>query len=285
MSVSAPLYATPRLATAEIAGRRQAWRERGAGNGGRLPLVLLHGIGSNARVWAGQFAGLASERRVVAWNAPGYLGSDALASARPVAADYATAALAWIDYLGIDRFVLVGQSLGAVMATGMATMAPGRVAALALISPATGYATPGDAPLPEKAVQRIEDIRRFGPAGLASRRADRLLSPSAPIAARRIVRKAMAELVPAGYEQAVALLAGANLLRDVAKWRGPTLVAWGAADVVTPPASCASVAAACVCAKRIEIADAGHAVATEAPAEINRALALLSAVADAGGKG
>ena len=49
----------------------------------RPPLVLLHGIGSNARSWTEQLAGLGELRRVVAWDAPGYGDSTAVAPPRP----------------------------------------------------------------------------------------------------------------------------------------------------------------------------------------------------------
>ena len=41
-----------------------------AGEG--LPLILLHGIGSNSRSWRRQLEGLSSGFKVVAWDAPGY---------------------------------------------------------------------------------------------------------------------------------------------------------------------------------------------------------------------
>jgi pimeloyl-ACP methyl ester carboxylesterase len=37
------------------------------------PLLLLHGIGANSLHWRFQFAAFADCRRVIAWNAPGYM--------------------------------------------------------------------------------------------------------------------------------------------------------------------------------------------------------------------
>jgi len=276
-------YLLPPLSWALVAGRRLSWREAGAGQQ-HLPLVLLHGIGSNSRAWAGQFARFAPDRRVLAWNAPGYVGSDGLPMGAPVAADYGQAALDWLDHLGVERCVVVGQSLGAIMATALARLAPGRVAALALASPASGYGVAPGQPLPEKVAARIEDLRRLGPEGLATARASRLLTGGASRQARAIVHTAMAEVVPAGYEQAVRLLAGADLARDVAQVRVPMLVLWGDQDVVTPPADCARIADAAahagLHATRAQIAGGGHAFATELPAAFNDAIAPLIAAAD-----
>ena len=46
--------------------------------------VLLHGISSAAGLWAKQFASQAGKNRLIAWDAPGYGDSVALASATPM---------------------------------------------------------------------------------------------------------------------------------------------------------------------------------------------------------
>ncbi|OAN56540.1 alpha/beta fold hydrolase [Sphingobium sp. TCM1] len=273
------LYLEPSLRSARISGRVQAWRE--AGEGPALPLVLLHGIGSNARAWAGQFAGFSQERRVVAWNAPGYAGSDPLSNFWPLSSDYADALGALLDHLAIKRCVLVGQSLGAVMATAFALAAPERVAAMTLTSPASGYAVPVGGVLPEGVAKRIADIEALGPEGLAVARYSRLLAPGASAQAHAIVRSAMAEVVPQGYAQAVRLLASADLPSAVTALRVPTMTLWGSEDVVTPPAGCARVAAATPGGRFESIEGGGHAVATERPEAFNQTLRRVLDEADA----
>jgi pimeloyl-ACP methyl ester carboxylesterase len=51
--------------------------------------VLLHGIGSAARSFDRQIGALSPRHRVVAWDAPGYGSSTALAPVSPTAGDYA----------------------------------------------------------------------------------------------------------------------------------------------------------------------------------------------------
>lgn len=279
-------YLEPPLSQATIAGRQIAWREAGPAPVGDkeeegVPLVLMHGIGSNARAWAGQFAAFAPNRRVIAWNAPGYAGSDPLNGPSPSARDYAQSMLGLLDALAIDRFVLVGQSLGAIMATALATAAADRVVGLALASPASGYAVPAGDPLPERVTGRIDDVLRFGPAGLADRRASRLLTDRADSAARSLVHGAMTEIVPQGYVQASHMLAHANLAAMVARLAVPTLVMWGDADVITPPAGCRAIADAVPGGTYHVFANLGHAFATEAPAEFNAALVPMISRADA----
>ncbi|WP_404477780.1 alpha/beta fold hydrolase [Novosphingobium sp. BL-52-GroH] len=265
---------------AEIDGAVRTWREAGSGSG--VALVLLHGIGSNADSWVGQLAAFAPERRVVAWNAPGYGGSTPLAPAAPVAADYARALFGLLDHLGIARCVLVGQSLGAIMASAAARIAPGRVAALVLASPATGYGVPAGGELPETITRRIADIRELGPRGMADRRAMRLVTDAASTEVRAMVHGAMAAVTLDGYEAAVRMLAGSDLpglLHDVTV---PGLVVWGASDVVTPPAGCRRIAEAFTGAAHVEVPGLGHAFATEDPEQFNAAIRPVLAAADKG---
>jgi pimeloyl-ACP methyl ester carboxylesterase len=269
-------YIEPPLRTAVIDGRQQSWRE--AGEGARLPLLLLHGIGSNAGMWAGQFPAFSDERRVVAWNAPGYDQSDGLASDWPTPDEFATAALGLVSHMKITRCIVVGQSLGAVIAVALARLAPERIAATVLVSPASGYGiSPGD-PLPESVASRLNDLRALGRDEFAARRYGRLLTAAASPAAHDIVRRAMAEVTMNGYSQAARLLAVADLVRDVAGLAMPTRVIWGDADVITPAEGCRRVAAAAGCVG-IELKGLGHALATEAPDRFNASLrAVMAAV-------
>jgi len=253
-----------------VNGAMRAWRE--VGSGPAAPLFLMHGVGTNARLWAGQFAAFGEERRVIAWNAPGYAGSDPLAAETPLPDDFGRAALDLLDHLGVRSCILVAQSLGCVMATAMALRSPERVAGLALTSPAAGYATPPGAPLPETIASRLRDAAALTPEALATARAPRLLGPTASAEARGIVHRAMSEIEPRGYAQASRMMAAADLPAIVGGVRVPTLVMWGEADVVTPPAECRRVADAIPGASRHQLPGLGHAMAAEGPAAFNAVL-------------
>ncbi|TCW78041.1 alpha/beta hydrolase [Burkholderia sp. SRS-46] len=242
------------------------YREAGAQHAGRtLPVVLLHGIGSGAASWVRQLDALGASRRVLAWDAPGYGASTPVHGASPAAADYAAALGAWLDALGIERCVLVGHSLGAIIAGGFARMLPARVAGLLLISPAGGY---GSAPAETRDARRdarLAMLAELGPAGLAAQRSGNMLSGFASEDARAWVRWNMARIVPAGYAQATHLLANADLASDLAGFLGRTAVAVGASDAITPPAACERIAAAAHVGLQV-IPQAGHAGYVEAPA-------------------
>ena len=236
------------------------------------PLVLLHGIGSNARSWAEQLAGLGGPRRVVAWDAPGYGDSTPVAPPRPTAADYAERLVRFLDGLGIDRIVLLGHSLGALVAGSFTAARPQRVERLVLANPALGHRTDPAAPLPPPAQARLDDLATLGPAGFAAKRAPRLLSAMATPAEIARARDTMAEIHPDGYRQAVAMLAQGDLRADAGAIAVPTLVLSGAEDSVTPPAGSRALAAATPNASYREIEGAGHLSYLERPAAFNAAV-------------
>ena len=138
------------------------YSEAGAGT----PLVLLHGIGSAARAFDDQLAGLSDRLRVIAWDAPGYGGSTCLAPESPRANDYAAALGAMLDALGIPACHLVGHSLGTLIAASFAADHPERILSLTLASVAAGQARLPAAEREKALAQRLgaRDLL-FNPAG------------------------------------------------------------------------------------------------------------------------
>lgn len=256
----------PARSVAVAGGASVSVRECGTGPA----LVCMHGIGSGSASWLDTGLLLAGEARLIAWDAPGYGSSTPLAADVPTAADYAQRLGALLDALDIDRCVLVGHSLGALMAA--ASACPGsplvpRIAKLLLISPAAGYGAPGRVEAQARVrAERLGTLAEIGIAGMAAKRSDRLLSPHASETARQWVRWNMARLNEAGYRQAVELLCSGDLLADLPPAM-PVRVICGALDAVTPPEACAEVAKRCgVPLDRLP--NAGHASYVEQPAAV-----------------
>lgn len=245
-----------------IGGRLLSWLEAGQG----APLVLLHGIGSDAGSWLPALPALGAGRRVIAWDAPGYGGSDPLGEARPDAVPYAEALAALLRSLEVRRAVVVGHSLGALMAAALAGRHPGLVAGLVLADPASGGGCPADGPWPAAISERLRDLAALGPERFAEARAPRLCAPGASPEAVAAVRRAMAGVRPSGYAQACSLLARGDLVSAVAGLALPGLVTCGALDAVVPPAKARRVAEAWPGARYEEIPGVGHAGYVENPA-------------------
>jgi pimeloyl-ACP methyl ester carboxylesterase len=250
---------------------------RRAGHGGRYPILLLHGIGSNASSFVPVMTALPAAIDVIAWNAPGYAASLPLADMSPAPRDYAAALLRLLDAIGLTQVVLCGHSLGALFAGSFAAHYPDRVAALALMSPALGYRIQPGEPLPPTVQSRIDEIESIDLATFAAKRAARLVhAPERKPQVLDAVRAAMTALNPPGYVRAVRALGAGDLLADAAAITAPTLVAVGAEDVITPPANARSLYAVLPHAVAFhEIADAGHALPQEDAAAVAGVLTQL----------
>jgi pimeloyl-ACP methyl ester carboxylesterase len=245
--------------------RAVSYREVDSADNSALPLVLLHGIGSGAASWVQQFEGLGAMRRVLAWDAPGYGASTPVAAESPVASDYAGILNEWLDALGIERCVLLGHSLGAIIADAFAVTHPQRVAGLLLLSPAGGYGAASAEVRNTKRDQRLAMLKELGPQGLAEKRSANMLSAHASGEARAWVRWNMSRVIPHGYTQATHLLANADLAGDLARYTGRINVAVGADDTITTPEACERLALAAGTQLQV-VPRAGHAGYIEAPA-------------------
>ncbi|MCX4153233.1 MULTISPECIES: alpha/beta fold hydrolase [Paraburkholderia] len=245
--------------------RAVSYRDADSAESEALPLVLLHGIGSGAASWVQQFEVLGDKRRVLAWDAPGYGASTPVDADSPAASDYATVLKEWLDALGIERCVLLGHSLGAIIAGAFAVTNPQRVTGLLLLSPAGGYGASAAEVRETKRDQRLAMLKELGPQGLAEKRSTNMLSTHASAEAHAWVRWNMSRVIPHGYAQATHLLANADLASDLSRYKGRISVAVGAEDTITLPETCERLALAAGTTLQV-VPRAGHAGYIEAPA-------------------
>lgn len=250
-------------------GASVAVRECGV-SGDASAVVLLHGISSGAASWLHTAVRVAETARVIAWDAPGYGDSTPLPGGAPLDTDYAGRLHELLQVLDVRQCVLVGHSLGALIACAYAhSLGASRVARVVLISPAGGYGAAEQAAARERVrAERRAALQALGVSGLAERIPQRLLSSAADSAARAWVQWNTARLLPAGYLQAVELLCASDLgnSRDLAM---PVEVHCGDADIVTPPAACRAWAD--LYAAPFDLIDsAGHASPVEQPGAVAR---------------
>src|SRR6476659_3872678 len=172
----------PRVMTSN--GYAIGYQERG---GGLLaPIVFLHGVGSDKSVWHPQLGHFGQTRRAVAFDYPGYGGSDRApdGTARD---DYASAILSAMHELGIDRAHVCGLSLGGVIAIAMHHAGPVRCASLIL---ADSFAVhPQGQAIYERSLAGSHDI-----AAMAEARVDFLLASPADPEVRREAVETMSKI-------------------------------------------------------------------------------------------
>jgi pimeloyl-ACP methyl ester carboxylesterase len=248
-----------------------SYRETGAGQA----LVLLHGIGSSSASWLQQLESLKGYR-LIAWDAPGYGESDFLAPPTPRPADYAQALHEFVERLLLKDVVLVGNSLGCLMATAYAAAHPERVRDMVLLGPAGGYGHMPSEEREAKLRERLQQLDELGPEGLAQQRSPTLVAAGSPPAALELVRWSQRRIRPAGYRQAVHCLAQGQLAQDARRYGKKVLVACGTEDIVTPEAGCKAIARAFPRGEYRSLERIGHAPHIEAPELVNELIAAFA---------
>lgn len=124
-----------RLRTIPTAKGRIAISEAGSGPA----VVMIHGLGATKVSFLPTLAALASHRRAIAVDLPGFGDSD-----KPIQAPYnppyfAQAMTALLDSLELDRADFVGNSMGGRVAIEVGLRAPERVRRIALLAPSLAW--------------------------------------------------------------------------------------------------------------------------------------------------
>ncbi|MGH6738944.1 MAG: alpha/beta fold hydrolase [Bradyrhizobium sp.] len=242
-----------------------------AGDGGNTPIVFLHGIGGAARAWRGQIAAFSDRYRTIAWDMPGYGGSAPLANVS--IATLASALQDFLQQIGAERPILVGHSIGGMIAQQWLIKYPRTAAAvvLAQTSPAFGKAE-GD-----WQKQFIE--ARLGPLdrgetmkSLAPTLVKELVGDDPDANGMEVARDCMGSVPEASYRAMMLALLGfdrRNALGDIAI---PTLVLSGSKDKNAPAPMMAKMATYIPSSTYVELEGAGHLVNLERPQAFDAAL-------------
>jgi len=104
----------------------------------KLPLVMIHGMGSGLALFAMNYDELAKSRTVYAIDLPGYARSSRCKfSSKPEEAEkqYVQALENWRQKCGLDKFCLLGHSFGGYLSSAYALNHPDHVSHLILADP------------------------------------------------------------------------------------------------------------------------------------------------------
>ena len=127
--------------TVTIGGRRVGYTrlEHAGGGGAGAPLLLVHGHTGARDDFEGVIAALAEDRPVVAVDLPGHGGTEG--PHEPEAYDLGVQAdwlVAFAEAVGLERFHLLGHSMGGLIAQRVALRIPERLASLILMGTGLG---------------------------------------------------------------------------------------------------------------------------------------------------
>jgi 3-oxoadipate enol-lactonase len=232
-----------------------------AGGGEKMPVVFLHGVGSDKSVWRPQLEHFGRERRCVAFDYPGYGESDA-APEGTTRDDYAAAIVSALAALGIGKAHICGLSLGGIVAIAIHAAAPDACASLILADSFASH--PDGQSIYERSLAASENMRMF-----AESRVDVLLAQPADPAIRSEVIETMSRIDPAAYRIGAAAVWLADQAERADAIRVPTLVVCGAEDRITPPALSTSLTRMIAGAHYDAIEGVGHLGNLERPDAFN----------------
>lgn len=233
------------LQTIEVNGTPIAWYEAGEDRDGRLPLVMLHGGGPGASSWSNfgpALEGFAADYRTILIDQPGFGASgkpDVVGNYYRHAADHV---LGVLDHLGIDRFHVLGNSLGGGTAMRLALEHPKRVGRLVLMGPG-GLSLNLFHADPTEGVQRLMD---FGanPSREALKAFISTMVVNQDLVTDELVEERFADATAPGAQKAMASMGmsfwnpetaeDGMLWREAHRLRHNTLLTWGREDRVNP---------------------------------------------------
>jgi pimeloyl-ACP methyl ester carboxylesterase len=253
----------------DVAAGRRKVRVFEAGEG--RPLVFLHGAGGLTE--DNPFlAALAGRWHVFAPLLPGYGDSEGAESLRDML-DVTLHSFDVLDALGLDRPILVGHSLGGMIAAEMAAVAPREVERLGLIAPAGLWLD--EHPIPDlfsKLPHELPALLFHDPAF-----GERIMTAGAdlddPKFLEAFIIRNTRQLAMAG--KLLFPIPDRGLAERLYRIRARTVLVWGESDQVIAPAYGDAFRRAIVGAELVRVASAGHMVVIEQPEAVVDALARL----------
>lgn len=258
-------YMTPADRFVDVAGARVRVREEGPADG--PPLVLVHGFSVSLESWDGWAAALSDEYRVVRYDLLGHglTGPDPQERYAPVARAEFLAEL--LDALGLERVNLAGNSLGGLVAWRFAALYPERVERLVLVDPGV-YSINGVTDEPAPVPAAMAAFLRLAPEAGVRQGIEFVYADDAKVTDARVaIMRDMMRRRGVGD----ALVAHLKVFTlpdpepDLARITAPTLILWGAQDIIIPPAQAEDMARAIPNARVILYDDLGHAPQEEDP--------------------
>jgi pimeloyl-ACP methyl ester carboxylesterase len=244
------------------------------GEAANPPVLLLHGLGDEADTWRHVLPLIADQHRVIAPDLPGF-GRSEKSKRKHSIPFFAAALLELLDPLSIRRVVLVGHSMGAIIAQTIALEHPERVERLVLIS---GSLVSKDTPLNLGLLLFLTPVLGEGTYNRLRKdphAASRTREPNYPRRAdrhqgardflyQRVNERVWSDGQRQGFLSSLRSLAAwipaaqKNLPARLSGWQIPTLVLWGENDRVSPVENARALVALLPSARLVVVPEAGH---------------------------
>lgn len=231
------------------------------GNQDGFPLVFINALGTDLRIWDGVVPHFAGRYRVIRFDKRGHGLSDYPPAPYSIH-DHATDLYGLLDDLNISQAILVGISVGGMIALDYAATWPERVHSLILCDTAPQIGTT------ELWNERINTLREHGMDSMGEAILSRWFAPSfktqSPAAYRGYFNMLTRNPVE-GYTGTCEAIRDADLTSAARTITARALVLCGAEDVSTPPDLARGLIELIPKANFQEIPGAGHLPCIEQP--------------------
>ena len=198
-------------------------REQGQGD---ITLVFLHYWGGSSRTWSEVIRLLEKQYRCIAYDHRGWGDSEAAETGYRIE-ELANDAAALIQHLGLDRYALVGHSMGGKAAQFLASRRPPGLQALILVAPAPPI------PMAVPEAQRKQMIDSYGSRqGIETAIQYVLTASTLPASAREMIIEDTLKGAPVAKRAWPERGMIEDISEEVPKINVPTLVLAGEKDQV-----------------------------------------------------
>ncbi|MEO8243857.1 MAG: 3-oxoadipate enol-lactonase [bacterium] len=230
-------------------------------------LVFAHALGTNLTIWDATLPHLQDSYRILAYDCRGHGNSDIPPP------PYSMGALIrdlerLMDHFALKDAVVIGCSLGGLVAQGLAVKRLDLVRAMVLSNTAARIGTPA------LWHDRIAQVRQTGLTAYADGALQRQLGPQYRTnPAEPYLREILSQTNPDGWIGCASAIAGTDFYTTTASLRLPTLAIAGSNDGTTPPDLVRETAGLIPGHRFALMRGAGHLPMVEKPAEYAALLA------------
>ncbi len=237
---------------------------------GPVAVLLLHGIGGGKSIWASALADIAGAGyRAVAMDFPGYGGSPGV----PTLAAMVEATAALVRQLDAARTVLVGHSMGGMVAQALVAAQPQAVQGLVLACTSAAFGKADGDWQARFVADRLAPLDAgLGMARMAQTLVPAMVAPGADPAACQAAIDVMAQVPEVSYRSALRAIAAFDGRAALGAITMPTLCLAAQHDRTAPPELMQRMAQRIAGASFVCLPGAGHIANVEKPAAFNAAL-------------
>jgi pimeloyl-ACP methyl ester carboxylesterase len=231
-------------------------------------LVFLHGFNGSSKSWYYQFIHF-DTHRVVSIDAPGFGASSVNQGGM---SEFADEVAQLLEHLGIEAAIIVGHSMGGMLAQLLASRFSKYCIGLVLSCTHKGRAKSSKEPLSQEIWQRMNDRLNLSDEDFGSLRINRMLSSTPSDCVRSFLVSIAGEIRIEGIKWGGSAIQYLDTSPYLSTLTLPILILSADNDIVVKPEALAALIASLPTAQHKEMAGVGHAPYCENAEKFNQIL-------------